>query len=142
MNKFFFQGIYGLDRLSKLILFVGALFLISWRGSIASLIFGFIIAGYAIWRSLSHNKEGRRKELMIFESYVKDLSYKLKRSKFKWIFDNWINRIKIYFNKMKDKKHHVIVSCPKCFQKLRLPKKKGNIIVTCIKCGAEFKIKT
>lgn len=142
MNKFLFQGAYGLDRFSKLLLFIGALFLISWRGSIVSLIFGAIIAGYAIWRSLSHNKEGRRKESMIFESYVRDLSYKLKRSKFKWISGNWIQGIKSYFSKMKDKKHHVIVSCPKCSQKLRLPKKKGNIIVTCIKCGAEFKIKT
>jgi len=142
MVKNFFQGVYGLDRFSKLLLFIGALFFISSRGAIFGLILGLIIIGYATWRSLSHNKEGRRRESIAFESYVRDLSYKLKRSKFKGLFGNWIQGTRKYINKLKDKKYHVIVSCPKCSQKLRLPKKKGNIIVTCIKCGAEFKIKT
>ena len=142
MIKNLFQGAYGLDRFSKLLLFIGTLFLISSKGSIFGLVFGTIIIGYALWRSLSHNKEGRRRESMAFESYVKDLSCKLRKSKFKWITGNWIQGIRTYFNKMKDKKYHVIVTYPKCSQKLRLPKKKGNIIVTCTKCLTEFKIKT
>jgi ribosomal protein L37AE/L43A len=142
MNKNFFKGVYGLDRFSKLLIFIGALFLIPRKGSIYGSIFGIIIIGYAVWRALSHNKEGRKRESMAFESYVRDLNYKLRKSKFKGIFGNWIQGIRTYFNKMEDKKHHVIVSCPKCSQKLRLPKKKGHIIVTCTKCGAEFKIKT
>jgi ribosomal protein L37AE/L43A len=142
MNKKFLQNVYGLDKFSKLLLFIGALFLISWRGSIFGLTFGFIIIVYAIWRTISHNMEARRRELSTFESYVRDLNYKLRGLKFKGIFGNWTQGIRTYFDKMKDKKYHVIVACPKCSQKLRLPKKKGNIIVTCTKCGAEFKIKT
>lgn len=142
MNKKLFQGIYGLDRFSKLLLFVGALFFIAFKGSMLGYIFGFSIIGYATWRALSHDLEGRRRESMAFESYVSDLNYKLRKSKFKWIFGNWIQGSRRYINKIQDKKYHVIVSCPKCSQKLRLPKKKGQIIVTCAKCGVEFKIKT
>jgi len=138
MKKFFFKGTYGLDKFSKLLLVIGVLFLINSK----SILFGIIIIGYAIWRSLSHNIEGRKRELMTFESYIKNLNYKLKKIKLKGIFGNSAQGIRTSFNKMKDKKHHVVVSCPKCSQKLRLPKKKGAIIVTCTKCSTEFKIKT
>lgn len=41
-----------------------------------------------------------------------------------------------------EKKNYKIVSCPKCGQKLRLPRGKGKIVVTCKKCSFEFKLKT
>lgn len=36
----------------------------------------------------------------------------------------------------------VIVSCPNCKSKLRLPKNEKNIIVSCPKCNNEFKVIT
>ena len=33
-------------------------------------------------------------------------------------------------------------TCPKCKQKLRVPRGKGKIIITCSKCGEKFKKKT
>jgi len=142
MNKKFFQGAYGLDGFSKLLLVIGVLFFISSRGTLFGVALGLIIISYALWRSLSNNKERRGQESVVFESYVRNLSNKLKKSKFKWITGNWLQGIKAYSNRIKDKKYHVIVKCPKCSQRLRLPRKKGKIIVTCTKCLTEFKIKT
>ncbi len=51
------------------------------------------------------------------------------------IFSNF----KRWFN---EKKNYKIVKCPKCGQKLRLPRGKGKITVTCKRCFYEFKMKS
>jgi len=54
------------------------------------------------------------------------------------------NKIKKYkpMETLKERRKYIITNCPKCQQKLRLPKGKGKIIVTCSKCSSEFRLKT
>lgn len=37
---------------------------------------------------------------------------------------------------------YLVINCPKCPSRLRLPKGKGNITVTCPNCSNEFKTRT
>jgi glutaredoxin 3 len=37
---------------------------------------------------------------------------------------------------------YIIINCPECSSRLRLPKNKGRIVVSCPKCKNEFKITT
>lgn len=50
--------------------------------------------------------------------------------------------LKTRFTKwMNEKKNYKVLVCPKCGQKLRVPRGKGKITVTCKKCLFEFKAK-
>ncbi|MBE6064037.1 hypothetical protein [Clostridium cochlearium] len=44
--------------------------------------------------------------------------------------------------KIKERMEFLILRCPNCSQKLRLPRKKGNILVTCPRCLFKFKSRT
>lgn len=39
-------------------------------------------------------------------------------------------------------KTHKVVKCPKCGQKVRIPRGKGKLRVTCPKCGEKFEVKS
>jgi len=131
----YFDGIYGLDRFSKIILITGGLFLItkSYLGAV-------ILIVYGTWRVLSRNVEARRREEIVFNEIMARMSYKVNRFMHGKGLGNWSIKKKI--KELKERRYYVIVSCPKCAQKLRLPKNKGNIIVTCKKCANEFKLTT
>lgn len=42
----------------------------------------------------------------------------------------------------KDDTKHIIITCGKCFQKIRVPKGKGIIKIKCPKCSGEYRIMT
>jgi len=131
----YFEGTYGLDRFSRIILMIGFLFLLT-----GSYISAAILIGYGAWRALSHNIEARRREEIVYEHILGRISYKINSFISSKGLRSWSFKKKI--KELKDRKNYVIVSCPKCSQKLRLPKKKGNIVVTCKRCFNEFKLKT
>jgi len=131
----YFDGTYGLDRFSRVVLITGLLFLLT-----RSYIPAAILITYGVWRALSHNIEARRREEIVYEQILEKLSYKINSFVNKKGLNNW--RFKKKIKELKDRRYYVIISCPKCSQKLRLPKKKGNIIVTCKRCFNEFKLKT
>lgn len=133
--KNYFEGSYGLDRFSRVILITGGLFLIG-RSYVPAL----ILICYGGFRALSRNIEARRREEIAFDEIMARISYKFNQFMHSKGLGNW--SIKRKLKDLKDRRYYVIISCPKCSQKLRLPKKKGNIIVTCKRCANQFKIRT
>lgn len=121
MNKFsfHFKDSYGWDNFSKYLLIVGLIFLLN---SI-TIIAGVFSIVYAIWRSNSKNKYKRYQELQAFENIIALIRQKFYKLK----------------TKTTDFTHYKIFTCPKCSQKLRVPRKKGNLLVTCKKCNTQFK---
>lgn len=121
MNKFFnfFKDSYGIDKFSKYIFGLGLILMISRLTQIA----GFALIIYAIWRSISRNKYKRYQELQAFENYL-------------LIIKQRYYSLKLKFN---DFRKYKVFKCPKCSQKLRVPRKSGKVTITCKKCGSQFK---
>ena len=138
MSVKFSREFYGWDRFSKITLMVG-IFLVATR---YAWVLGATLIIYSIWRSKSTNVFRRSKEKFVFENMERNFYYKIKSFK----RDLKLNNIKIkpskYLEKLKNRRMYIVISCPKCSQKLRLPRGKGKIIVTCSKCCSEFRLKT
>lgn len=138
MSVKFFREFYGWDRFSKIILIFG-IFLFVTRDA---WILGTALIIYSIWRSKSTNVHGRNNQKFVFENVKRNLNYNIFNLK------QNMKLIKIKFKKykpfekLKEKRNYIITACPKCAQKLRLPKGKGKIVVTCSKCNSEFRLKT
>ncbi len=120
----FMQGRYGSDSFSQFLLGVAVFFLIlSWFphlrlcGTLA-----FLILLYIYFRMFSRNIQKR---------YQENQWYWQKRNSFLGFFKNF------RYNASQRKIYH-IYRCPKCRQKIRIPRGKGRIMVRCPKCGWEF----
>ena len=139
---------YGFDFLSQILFFVGAIFCF-WKFTLGM---GLILIGISVYRAFSKDIYKRRNEAKIFETLVNSIYNKLrgKKNNSYGQNNNFILGIKRSFNELKksynywiyERKTYKIVKCPKCGQKLRLPRGKGKIVVTCKKCLHEFKMKT
>jgi len=138
MSVKFFREFYGWDRLSKITLMLG-IFLFVTR---YAWILGTALIIYSIWRSKATNVQGRNKEKFVFENIERNFYHKINNFKQNMKLNNI--KIKKYkpMEKLREKRKYIITSCPKCTQKLRLPRGKGKIIVTCSKCCSEFRLKT
>ncbi len=126
MDKFskFFKDRYGIDRFSKFLFFLGAILILSLNKYI--FILGFITAAYSAFRCLSKNKYKRYSELRSFDNFMLIIRQRFYGIKYK----------------IDEKRKYKVFKCPKCSQKLRVPRKKGNITITCKKCHTEFKGKS
>lgn len=117
-------GVYGPDLLNRFLL-GGALALmvlslfVRWRiaywGALAFLV-------YAYFRMFSKNCTKRYAENQAFMKHTAKIR-------------GWIGKQK---NMMRQRKTHHIYKCPKCRQKIRIPRGKGKIAVRCPQCGTEF----
>lgn len=119
---YYFKDSYGVDKLSKYLI-ISALVL---SFNKITIILSTALVIYATWRALSKNKYKRYQELAAFENLLKLIKQKFY----------------IYKTRFNDFKEYKILSCPKCSQKLRVPRGKGKLIVTCKKCGDDFKAKS
>jgi len=116
----FMAGRYGTDRLNMTILITGVV--ISLIGTfirvpVLNLLTTFVSYGlmfWAIFRSFSRNTYRRYEE----------------NRKFMQLFDALKDRDHRYFD------------CPKCRQRVRVPRGKGKIAITCPKCREKFVRKT
>jgi hypothetical protein len=124
VNKFsnFFKDSYGIDKLSRYLLVIGAVFLLS-RITLGP---GIVLIVYACWRGISKNKYKRNQELQAFDHIFQIIRQKFYRMKYK-------------FN---EHRQYKVFKCPECSQKLRVPRKKGKITINCKKCGKQFKGRT
>ena len=120
----FMYGRYGTDRLSLALVaggFVCYTLYVFTRWRILYL-FSLVLYGIALFRTLSRNTGKRRTENQRFMN----LWYKLKN---KWI------GLKADFEERKTYKHF---KCPRCGQKIRIPRGRGKIEICCPKCSNRF----
>ena len=119
---YYLRDSYGFDKFSKYLLIAGFVLTITKYTAIV----GYAIIAYGIWRILSKNKYKRQRELFVFENCLFTVKQKFYR----------------YESSISDFRKYKVFKCPKCSQKLRIPRKKGNVAITCKKCGTEFKGKS
>ncbi len=120
----FMYGRYGTDQLSLALVAGGfvcyTLYVFTrWR---VLYLFSLVLYGIALFRTLSRNTGKRRAENQKFMN----LWYKLKN---KWI------GVKADFEERKTYKHF---KCPRCGQKIRIPRGRGKIEICCPKCSNRF----
>lgn len=120
----FMAGRYGTDSLGRFLIGVSLVILVigigvrrSWPDVLAFL--GLIICYF---RMFSKNVGKRRQEELVYEAL---------RSRFMGSFHRFQFRIR-------EKKKYHIYRCPKCGQKIRIPRGKGKISVSCPKCSTDF----
>ena len=84
--------------------------------------------------------------LTIFRSFSRNIAARQKEN---YSFMKIWNKVKQFFRRIKaafiprpDRKTHKYFRCPKCSQKVRVPKGKGKIAIKCPKCGEKFIRKT
>ncbi len=119
----FMLGRNGVDHLNKLLFRTAAviaalnLLLLRQIGSVP-----FLIAGYALFRTLSRNLPMRQAEdVLVLE----------KCRRVKAILSGAVQRAKQH-------RDYRFFSCPGCRSYLRVPRGKGRIQVTCPRCGHRF----
>ena len=121
----FMQGRYGTDDFYKFLFWVALIgIVINWFFKSQMLSFAVtLILVYAMYRVLSKNHSAR---------YAENQRYLQATAKIRYWFDQ---QKKL----MEERKYHHIYTCPKCRQKIRIPKGKGKIMVRCPKCHHEFR---
>lgn len=120
----FMQGRNGMDDLAQAVNVVALVLLvlsIFTRLSILSTI-AFILLIYMYFRVFSKNTPKRYAENQKYRNFRYDLTIKWNKKKQEW----------------KQRKTHRFFRCPKCKQKVRVPKGRGKICITCPKCKTEF----
>lgn len=137
----FFQGIYGLDFLSILLLLLSSILNI-WRPTRLLVLIPLFIA---VYRTMSRDIGKRRNEYNKFRTWANKFLSKVGLS----IPDNLstinlsnllqlTDRLKYDINQRK--KYKTII-CPGCRKKLKLLRGRGKVIITCKTCKTEFKAK-
>lgn len=120
----FMMGRYGVDDLSRFLLYVlvGLMVLnFIFRNALISLL---LIAGLAVIyvRMFSRNHSKRYEE----------------NARFLRLKDKVLGRFRQEKNLAAQRKVYHIYTCPGCKQKIRVPRGKGKIEVTCPKCHTSF----
>ncbi|MEG1001818.1 MAG: hypothetical protein RSF37_00360 [Clostridium sp.] len=137
-----FYGTYGFDILSIFLLIVSMFLNFNKYTSLL----GTLLIIYIIYRAFSKNIYKRTSELNKFVNIVNKLLGKFGKRLPNNLPRTSMDAIPFLFSKLKytidQKRKFKIVKCPKCNQKLRLPRGKKSLIVTCKRCSNEFRIKT
>lgn len=112
-----FIGRNGPDQLSLVLLILAmVLSFVPWT---YMFIISLALVGLALWRMFSRNIEARRKENFMLMKLVNNIKA-------------WYYRTNA---KRQQRKQYKIFKCPKCGQKLRVPRGKGKVSIKCSKCG-------
>ena len=120
----FMIGRYGTDGLNQFLSFTSIAFLLLallFRFNLFTWI-GLVLLVLCYYRSLSRNISKRTEENYKYYAIRDRVT-----GKFSGLKDQWDNR-KLY--------HYY--RCPKCRQKLRVPRGRGRIQISCPRCGTQF----
>ncbi len=123
----FFQGrygAYGTDRMTRfLLVFAAVLLVLSFLTPFVFLYYvAFAILFYCYFRMLSRNVPARYRENEAFVKFTDKIAESIKG---------------IGTNSGNNKSFH-IYKCPKCGQRIRIPKGKEKVDIRCPICGTEF----
>lgn len=92
---------------------------------------------YCIWRMMSRDQERRWRENEWFLSWWNPFWSRLRG------IGSWFRSEQGYASmKARDRAVYRYYRCPKCGNRLRVPKGKGKIVITCPVCRTEFAKKT
>lgn len=118
------QGRYGQDAFTRFLLgaMLACVVLNLLVGSRFLSIMAWALLVYAYFRLFSRNHAARYAENQRYLNATAKLRYWFEQQK----------RLK------EERKYHHIYVCPKCRQKIRIPKGKGKVMVRCPKCRHEF----
>ena len=118
------QGRYGVDSLSRFlsvillaVIVIGMFVRIPLSGLIS-----LVLLVILYWRMFSRD---------IPKRYAENQKFLQLRDKFLGNFSN-------FGSNMSQLKDYHIYKCPRCNQKIRIPRGKGHIMVRCPRCGYEF----
>ena len=120
----FMQGRYGADQLGRALSYV-ALALVILNVFVRSRILElavWVLLILCFYRTFSKNHAAR---------YGENQKYLQLSARYRY----WFEQQK---KLAQERKYHRIYTCPKCKQKIRIPKGKGKIMVRCPKCRHEF----
>ena len=122
----FMYGKYGMDNLGRFLMFCSiTILLVSSIFNITNLVyFAIPILGIVYFRLLSKNHQKRFQENQIYLKISNRILHFLRIGAVQ-------RSITQFF------KYHIF-KCPKCNQKIRVPRGKGKIAIRCPKCGQEF----
>jgi hypothetical protein len=128
----FMQGRYGVDQLSKFMLWIAAAFTllsliirVNWLYTV-----GLLILILVYFRIFSRNIPKRYQENQKYLELTKSIRVWFKKIGF-------IHSFTDAFTGPKDTTHRIF-RCPKCHQKIRVPKGRGKIAIHCPHCQNEF----
>jgi hypothetical protein len=135
--KRIFIGRYGVKRLSVVLFSLAGLSMIwalvmpvYWRYS-APLFAAAVFFLLGLWRCFSKNIERRTQEERVFDMLWGRLQQQW------WRLKQKLNVPK----RAKKDSNYIVIKCPRCKQKLRVPKGKGLVRITCKRCTSKFERK-
>lgn len=136
-----FQGIYGVDLLSLILLLLSSLLNIWKPTRLLSIIPLFI----AVYRTFSRDIYRRRNEYDRFRTWANKFLSRIGMAipdNIATLNSNNLSQLtyKIKYD-INQRKKYKTVTCPGCKKKLKLPRGRGKVIVTCKTCNTEFKAK-
>lgn len=126
--KNFMAGRYGPDQLCVALMLLGMLFsvLANFRGWGWLLLLSYAAMVWALARLLSRNREKRWAENQTFLR----------------LFAPFTSAARGFVTRVSQSRQYHFYTCPKCGQRLRVPRGKGKLEITCPKCREAFTKKT
>lgn len=116
-------GRYGQDQLGLFLITVAMIIFIVSLFTVPYLyLLSIAIIGYEYFRMFSKNRSARYKENLWFVNHTL------------WL-RKFFEKIKYSFT---EGRKYKVFKCPKCGQKLRVPRGRGKIEIRCRKCGEQF----